>query len=379
MSRGAAPPCKRVLMTTDAIGGVFSFAVELSRGLSRRGVEICLATLGPTPDRAQRAELSAIPNLQLFENRSALEWMDDPWREVDLAGDWLLELAEQTHPDVIHLNGYSHAALPWRQPVVVGAHSCVLSFYEAVFSCAAPGHYDEYRRRVARGLRAANAVVAPTLSMLESLSVNYGAVSHGQVIPNGVDPARWPVLAKQPFFLAAGRFRDPGKNLAVLEKVAALLPWPTYIAGEAPEQAPSSALELLGRLAQPELARIMGQASVFLHPARYEPFGLAPLEAACAGAALVLSDLESLRQIWENTALFVPSDDHEALLSAARFLARSEKLRNKFADFARRRALAFSATDTANAYADLYAQLLWRAPKRELEWPSASLASGGHG
>jgi glycosyltransferase involved in cell wall biosynthesis len=365
-------------MTTDTIGGIFSFAAELSRGLSRRGIEVCLATLGPAPDRAQRAELSAIANLQLFENHSALEWMDDPWQEVDLAGDWLLELAESTQPDVVHLNGYCHAALPWRLPVVVGAHSCVLSFYKAVFACSAPDRYDEYRRRVGRGLRAANVVVAPSLGMLESLSSNYGIVSDGRVIPNGVDPTRWPVQEKQPFFLAAGRFRDPAKNLAMLEKVAALLPWPTYVAGEAPEQGPSSALTLLGRLPQAELARIMGQASVFLHPARYEPFGLAPLEAACGGAALVLSDLETLRQVWDKAALFVRPDDHEALLSAARFLARSEKLRNKFAGFARRRALDFSAADTANAYAQLYSELLWRAPRRELEWPSATLASGGH-
>ena len=48
--------------------------------------------------------------------------------------------------ELVHLNGYAHAALPWRVPVVVVAHSCVLSWWQAVFGEAAPARYAEYRR-----------------------------------------------------------------------------------------------------------------------------------------------------------------------------------------------------------------------------------------
>lgn len=352
-------------MTADTIGGVFTYAVELARGLSNRGVDVCLATLGTPPDRAQRDELRSIPGLSLFESRYALEWMDDPWRDVEASGEWLLELARQTSPDVVHLNGYSHAALPWTRPVVVVAHSCVVSFWNAVFNAPPPRRYDEYARRVARGLRAADVVVAPTRAMLSALHRHYGPLPHARVIANGASPERWPALDEQYYYLAAGRFGDPGKNLRVLELVAPRLPWPVKVAGELAARPEASNIESLGRLSQRELAVTMGHASVFVHPAHYEPFGLAPLEAACAGCALLLSDVESLREVWDRAALYFPPDDAEALTSAARFLARSERLRRRFATFARSRARDYSAQGSASAYLALYGELMWGASHRE--------------
>ena len=41
--------------------------------------------------------------------------------------------------------------------------------------------------------------------------------------------------------------------------------------------------------------------------ARYEPFGLAVLEAAQAGMRLVLSDIPSFRELWDGAATFVAS------------------------------------------------------------------------
>jgi hypothetical protein len=42
----------------------------------------------------------------------------------------------------------------------------------------------------------------------------------------------------------------------------------------------------LGELTRRQLAREMGCAAIFAAPARYEPFGLAALEAALSGCAL---------------------------------------------------------------------------------------------
>ena len=42
----------------------------------------------------------------------------------------------------------------------------------------------------------------------------------------------------------------------------------------------------------------MARASIYALPARYEPFGLSILEAALSGAALVLGDIPSLREVW---------------------------------------------------------------------------------
>ena len=40
---------RRILMTADTIGGVWSYALELAQGLVRHGVEVALATMGRVP------------------------------------------------------------------------------------------------------------------------------------------------------------------------------------------------------------------------------------------------------------------------------------------------------------------------------------------
>ena len=55
----------RVLMTTDAVGGVFSYALNLTRELCRRGAQVVLACMGPEPKPDQRAELQAVSGLRL--------------------------------------------------------------------------------------------------------------------------------------------------------------------------------------------------------------------------------------------------------------------------------------------------------------------------
>ena len=156
-------------MTADAVGGVWTYALELARVLGVHGTEVALAVMGPPPSAAQRAEAARLPNVALYDGGYALEWMDDPWDEVDRAGRWLLDLANRCSPDVVHLNGYAHAALPWPCPVLVAAHSCVFSWWSAVYGQTAPEKYGEYRRRVRAGLMAADLVGAPTAAMLGAL------------------------------------------------------------------------------------------------------------------------------------------------------------------------------------------------------------------
>ena len=47
----------RLMMTTDAVGGVWIYATTLARSLGPAGFEVLLVTLGPRPTAAQRATL----------------------------------------------------------------------------------------------------------------------------------------------------------------------------------------------------------------------------------------------------------------------------------------------------------------------------------
>ena len=91
----------------------------------------------------------------------------------------------EVEPDLVHLNGYAHASLPWASPVVVVAHSDVLSWHEAVRGAPAGPEWRHYRDRVAAGLAAADLVAAPTRAMLDELRRIYRLRGPAAVIPNG--------------------------------------------------------------------------------------------------------------------------------------------------------------------------------------------------
>jgi len=350
---------RRVLMTTDTVGGVWTYALELCRAFRRHRVEVALATMGAPLDASQTAEAAALPGLQIYESAYRLEWMREPWDDVNESGAWLLDLERQVAPDIVHLNGYSHASLPFAAPVLVVGHSCVLSWWRAVRREPAPLEWETYYQRVARGLRAADLVVTPTSTMLRWLEYLYGPLQHVRVIPNGRQRALFPPLSKEPCVLGAGRLWDEAKNVQALARVAPRLPWPVLVAGDGQHPEGGGAGELanlrhLGRLAPSDLASWLGHAAIYALPARYEPFGLSILEAALAGCALVLGDIDSLRELWDGCALFVPPEDDEALSSALDALIRDEVQRRRLAARCRRRALELSPERMAEGYLQAY-------------------------
>ena len=334
-----------VLMTADTVGGVLTFTLELVRGLSARGVRVTLATMGAEPTEDQRSRLAGAGAARVATSTFALEWMEDPWPDVDRAGDWLLGLAADERPDVVHLNAYAHGALPWDAPVLVTGHSDVLSWYEAVRGGDAPSQWDEYRRRVGAGLAHADLLAAPTRAMLDSLVYFHRPRCPTLVIPNARPLPPAPACCKEEIVLSAGRLWDEAKNVAALAEVAPRLPWPVELVGEGGP---------IGRVAWPDLLDRMRRAAIFALPARYEPFGLAALEAALCGCALVLGDIPSLREVWSDTAMFVPPDDTAALEAALLQLIGDADLRARMSEAAKLHAARYTPERMVDGYLRAY-------------------------
>jgi glycosyltransferase involved in cell wall biosynthesis len=280
---------------------------------------------------------------------------------VDRAGEWLLELERELAPDLVHLNQFAFGALPFVAPTLVVAHSCVLSWWQAVHGQAAPAAWDRYRARVGQGLTGAGLVAAPTRAMLHTLLHNYGYAEPGVVLSNGRSTADFHPGTKHPCIVAAGRLWDEGKNLAALEAVAPQLPWPVRLAGSTSHPDGGSVVPswvyCLGELSTPALAQQLSSAAIYALPARYEPFGLSVLEAALSGCALVLGDIPSLREVWGPAALYVAPDDPTALQKTlGRLIERPAEL-TRLGLAARNRALHFTPDRMAAAYLRAYAQL----------------------
>jgi len=348
---------QRVLMTADAVGGVWTYAIDLARALSERQIEVTLAVLGPEPRPDQHSEAAGIPALRIAVCPGRLEWMEDPWEDVATAGRWLLRLARDCRPDVVHLNGYVHAALPWDVPVLVAAHSCVSSWWRAVKKDGLPVSRHTYAAAVRRGLSRADIVVAPSAAMLNALREHYGLLPQARVIWNGRTVPESEHLPKEPLILSAGRLWDAAKNVEAVCACAQAVAWPVYVAGEGGECAESAA-QWLGRLSAAEVRHWMQRASIYASPARYEPFGLSILEAAQVGCALVLGDVPSLREIWGDAAIYVGPDDRRALTDALSSLIDSPLLRTLMARRAYQRAALFTVDRMAQAYVEAYSHLL---------------------
>ena len=364
----------RILLTTDTVGGVWTFTQELSAELLRRGHFVALLSFGREPSASQtqacnRLRVSYGERFRYEASAAPLEWMEGNERAYSEGTAALLVLAESFCADIVHSSQFCFGDLPLSVPVVITAHSDVLSWAAA---CRPHGlepsaWLTRYRSLVECGLQHATAVVAPTQWMSETLCQLYPLRSKPKVILNGRNLSGTSGVPKRHQAVSVGRLWDEAKNLTLLTKVAS--PIPILVAGEQRFEASEAGLErgaltFLGPLAEQDILDLFLESSLYLGPSRYEPFGLAPLEAAQCGCALLLNDLPSFREIWGDAALYFQdagSLSHLlATLSPQSILGAQQR--------AQERARQLTATCMAAQYESLYRELLAKssAESREL-------------
>ena len=356
----------RILMTTDTVGGVWTFTTELARQLLGKGHAVALVSFGRQPSTEQRAWCSSMRRMSgsrfVYRSSSApLEWMAENGSAYEAGERLLLEVAETFKPDVLHSNQYCFGRIPLEIPRLITAHSDVLSWAEA---CRPAGleesaWLDRYCELVQEGLDEADCVVAPTYWMAEALHRNFEVGGSTRVVYNG---RAVPSLSSAPHrFLRAvsvGRLWDEGKALTTLTQINS--PMPILIAGEesfdgaaAPAQ---SRMQALGTLDEKGLLAAFRSSSIYIAASRYEPFGLAPLEAALCGCAVVARDIPSLREVWGAAAIYFHDADGLELL--LRFLAEDQAALRQAQSAAFDRARQYTPEEMGASYMDIYAGLI---------------------
>jgi glycosyltransferase involved in cell wall biosynthesis len=362
MLRDALTQPRRVLMTLDAVGGVWRYSIDLARALERVGVECVLVGCGPEPNDAQRQECRA----QLLWMPLPLDWMVEEAATLGGVGDALLRIARETDVDLLHLNLPSQAAgMSDDIPVVVAAHSCVATWWAAVKGTRLPPHWHWQKQLTARGFARADAVVVPSCSHGDAVMRLYGLDRAPCVVPNAVEPSG--MQAKEPLILAAGRWWDEAKDARTLDTAAARTRWPIVLAG--PLAGPKGAGTSLqharsaGSLPAEAVRAKMARAAIFVSCSIYEPFGLAVLEAAASGAALVLSDISTFRELWDEAALFAPPRDAEGFARLMNRLSEDDGLRDSLAKRAWLRALDFLPARQVKCVCSVYQTALAAHPR----------------
>jgi glycosyltransferase involved in cell wall biosynthesis len=350
-------------MTADAVGGVWQYALDAAEGLRSHDVETILAVLGPSPSADQMAKAKAA-GVAVIDTGLALDWTADHPAEVEAAGQAIARIASELQPDIVHLNSPALAAhAEFSCPIVSVCHSCVATWWETVRGGPLPEEFVWRTELVRKGYHAAGKLLAPTAAFAEATARAYEMAKPPAVVRNG----RRTVTEKNPaagelFAFTAGRLWDEGKNFAAIDRAASRLSLPLFAAG--PLEGPNGAQVMahhviaLGRLSDDEIAERLGARPIFVSAAKYEPFGLAVLEAAQAGCALVLSGIPTLRELWDGAALFVDPDDDRALAQSIERLAADEDLRRRMGEAAKQRASAYSLEAMSAGILAAYRSLL---------------------
>lgn len=348
-------------MTADTIGGVWVFATELIRELADMNVEVILAAMGNKLNSDQLEQLKMLPNVTLEQGNYKLEWMQDPWTDIERAGFWLLDIENKYSPDIIHLNQYSHALLSWNVPVILTAHSCVYSWFSEVKGILPDEHWSTYREKVRSAISNADLVVAPTRTMMDYISRFYGSVKRKRVIYNGRNFQEFRPAEKYPYIFSAGRLWDEAKNIESLAMIAPSLSWPVYVSGDYKnpdkEERHFDNVNWLGIISQKKMAEMHSHASIYALPAKYEPFGLTILEAALSKCTLVLGSIDSLQEIWNGCALFVDPNDPEEISAGINDLIKDQSFRHKLSTLSLKRARKLSSSLTAREYMKAYQEI----------------------
>ncbi len=398
----------KILLTTDAVGGVWQYTTELAQALSARGVECVVAVLGPAPGDDQRATLLArtpakagaqlhdagkgvqgqpdrVPasagvrhgaapspaTITLIETGLPLDWTCADAAPVLAAGKAIAALAKDHAVNLIHYNMPTLAAAgPPAIPSIAVAHGCVSTWWEAAKGTPLGQDYRWHRALTVDGLRAVDRVVAPSAAYAAIVERHYRletpvlAIHNGRTLTGAYDPA----APMADVALTVGRLWDGVKNAALLDKAAARLPIPFLAAGASKgphgETIRLDHLRELGHLSGEQIAAHLAKRPIFVSAASFEPFGLAVLEAAQAGCALVLADIPTFRELWDGAASFVPLDGalDGRWCEAIEALVLDTPRRAALGEAARLRAARYTPDATADRMLALYRDVIASHP-----------------
>jgi glycogen synthase len=366
-------PGLHVLVTTDTLSGIWTCTRELVSGLVTSGVRVTLVSFGEIPLPQQIAWMEALHGLDYRPTAFRLEWMQEGELDVEDSSRYLESVVREVRPDVLHLTQYCHGSLRVSVPRIVVAQSDLISWWISVH-----GHEPRqstwlrwYRDMIVRGIEDASALVAPSNWMLDTIRACYTTPARSQVIYNGRNPIFFnPYVSKDDSVLSVGRLWDAGKQVSLLTQH--VHPFSVCIVGsEGPTHVPKTPIRadvklatdrvcvaLKGPQTEAQLRNLYSRASIYAATARYEPFGIAPLEGAFSRCAIVANDIPSYREIWGESAIYFRTNCADSLAETMRELNADRSLCQLHANRAYQRARErFTAKIMTDEYLRLYRSL----------------------
>jgi glycosyltransferase involved in cell wall biosynthesis len=383
----------RILMHYE-MRGLARYTVELFRAMKELvGAKIELFSFSPgTPAAKFLAELDVTPII--FQARRELLW-----EHVELP-----KQLRRLRIDVYHAT--AERGLPYQRvcKLVLTRHDIIDRLPEF---CGGENLRGRLRKRLADfvSVRSADKFVTVSEFSRQDICRLYGLpedrviVTYNAAHPRFLEKATLEEIAHtrtryalpQNYLLFLGGF-DTKKNVGALVEAYALLPQDApdlVLAGEHKWQYPDIAARIQtlgltqrvhcpGGVNDADLPALYQAALAFIHPSRYEGFGLQLVEAMASGIPVLASNTTSLPEVLAGSGLLFDPQDPEAIARQMERIYRDADLRTAMAAKGRERARQFSWRRTASRTLQLYLELLDRgdeSPYRELDAAGEELPS----
>ena len=98
----------RILITSDTVGGVWTYSQELVNGLVGNGHQVTLVSFGKLPLLHQTDWMQGVAGLDYRPTEYALEWMQTAERDIEESKRYLELLIEEVRPDLLHFSQYCY-------------------------------------------------------------------------------------------------------------------------------------------------------------------------------------------------------------------------------------------------------------------------------
>jgi glycogen(starch) synthase len=363
-----------VLVTTDTLSSAWTYTRELVTGLVTRGVRVTLVSFGEIPLPGQTAWMDDLHGLDYRPTAFRLEWMQEAEQDLPESSSFLAAVVREVQPDVLHLSQFCYGNLPVDVPRVVMAHGDLITWAQAVQGYTPrPNRWLRwYRETVLRGIAGADAVVAPSKWMLETLRDCYIRPRRDAVIYPGRNPIFLnPYISKDDSVLAVGRLVDAGKQVFLLTQHALpvsicivgadqTVPVPSVpIRADVKVSTERTNVAIRGPQTEAQLRTLYSRSSIYAATARYDPLGLPTLDAALSRCAIVANDTPGFREIWGDAALYFRTNDPASLAETIRQLNTDRAMCRAYAELAYTRARdRFTARHMIDDYLQLYRSLV---------------------
>ena len=349
----------RVLLTADAVGGVWTFALELARGLADQGVETLLAVLGTRPGRGAAAGGVRGPGPAAGAHRPAAR-VAGPGRALRRGrppaapgagarvpprhrprqrlprGGGRLRRPGAAHRPLLRQDLV--AGLPRRRPAARVGRST--------------------RPACARAWRRPTRSPPPPPRTLPPSPALWDPLPPARVVPNGLDLPSPPPACAGPWSWPPGACGTRRRGSRASPPSPHGCPGRSRSRARRPPARPARACTTSAGWRRRTCTPAWRRRRSSPPPPATSPSASASWRPRTQGCALVLGELPSLVELWKGAARFVPPGEPEALLAALQELIADTSARERLADAARERAALYTRARMTEGYLGLYGDLL---------------------